>query len=194
MQSISVLTINKEPESEQDLVKIAEGAIRYFHTGTSNDVMYLGKLSLDHDVKVATSQECLGAFLFKTLIRRIRRLRDSYRATNFWLGMTPDPVVDMYCFLEGTHLKRASYLVHDYMTEAVGIASLFRVNEGFSSKIVAHGLGHSRGLLHHADPIDLMYSELLDASKLKVEGFCKLCSCKLTRTKKLTGPMLRWKL
>jgi len=181
MQSINVLTINKEPKNEQDLVKIAEDAIRYFPTGTWNDVRYLGKLSLDHDVKVATSEECLGAFLFEKLIKRIRRIGDSHRATNFLLGITPDPIVDMYCFFEGKHLKRASYLVHDYMTETVGIVSLFRLNEGSLSKMVAHGLGHSKGLLHHAEPIDLMYSELLRASRLKVEGFCKLCFRKLTR-------------
>ena len=182
MQVIDVLTINEEPENEQDMVKIAEDAMRYFPFGTWNDVRYLGKLSLDHDVEITTSEESLGAFLFKKLIKRIRRIGNSYGASNLLLGMTPEPVVGTYCFLEGTHLKRTSYLVHDYVSEAVGIASLFRVGEGSSSKMVAHGLGHSKGLVHHTEPIDLMYSELLDASKLEVEGFCKLCLSKLTRT------------
>jgi predicted Zn-dependent protease len=181
MQSINVLTINEEPKNEQDLVKIAENAIRYFPTRTWDDVRYLGKLSSDHDVKVAANGEFSGAFLFEKLIQRIRRIGDSYKAENFLLGITSDPVVAVYCFFEGEHLKRTAYLVHDYMIETVGVVSLFRVKEGASSKVVAHGLGHSKGLLHHAEPIDLMYSELLEASKLKVEGFCKLCLCKLTR-------------
>ena len=181
MKDIDVLTINEEPRNEQDLVKIAEDAIRYFPFGTWNDVRYLGQIILDHDVKVAAGEECFGAFLFRKLIRRIRRIGNCRRATNFLLGITPDPLVDTYCFFEGTHLTRTSYLVHDYMTENVGIASLFRINDGSSSKVVAHGLGHSKGLLHHSEPIDLMYSKLLEASKLKVEGFCKLCFCKLAR-------------
>lgn len=181
MHSIDVLTINEEPRNEQDLVKIAEDAVRYFPAGTWDDVRYLGKLSLDHDVKVATSEECLGAFLYEKLIQRIRRIGDSYRETNFLLGITSDPVVAMYCFLDGKHLKRTAYLVHDYMIETVGVVSFFHVKEDSVSKVVAHGLGHSKGLLHHTEPIDLMHSELLEASKLKVEGFCKPCSCKLTR-------------
>jgi len=181
MQSIDVLTINEEPRNKQDLVKIAEDAVRYFPTGSWDNVRYLGKLSLDHDVKVATNEECLEAFLYEKLIQRIRKIGSSYRETNFLLGITSDPVVAMYRFLEGNNLKRTAYLVHDYMIETTGVVSFFRVKEDSASKVVAHGLGHSKGLLHHAEPIDLMYSELLEASKLKVEGFCKPCFSKLTR-------------
>jgi hypothetical protein len=182
MQSVSVLTINEELKNDQDLVKVAEDAVRYFPTGAWDGVRYLGKLSLDHDVNVAIREECLGAFLFEKLVRRIRGIKDSYRTTSLLLGITQDPVVAIYCFLKANHLERTVYLVHDYMTETVGVVSLFHVNEGSSSKLVAHGLGHSKGLLHHLEPIDLMYSELLKTSMLQVEGFCKLCYRKLTCT------------
>jgi hypothetical protein len=72
------------------------------------------------------------------------------------------------------------HLVHDYVDERIGVVSLFRINKGSSSKVVAHGLGHNRGLRHHQEPIDLMYSGLLRTPTLRVEGFCKVCLRKLT--------------
>ncbi|MFQ6086923.1 MAG: hypothetical protein ACE5OV_02775 [Candidatus Bathyarchaeia archaeon] len=181
MRSMDVLTINGEPENERDLVKIAEDARSYFPTETWDDVRYLGKLSLKYHVKIATSGKSFGAFLFEKLTKGIRRIKDSHRLVNLLLGITTDPIVAIYYFFDGKHFKRTIYFVHDYVTETVGVVSLFRVNEEFSSKVVAHGLGHSRGLRHHIKPIDLMYPGLLRTPTLQVEGFCKVCLRKLTK-------------
>jgi predicted Zn-dependent protease len=180
MSHVSILTINGEPKNERDPVKIAEDARIYFPKEIWDDIRYLGELSLEHDVKIATDGESFGAFLFEKLIKRIRKVKDSHRLMNLLLGITPDPIVAMYCFLDGRHLNRALYLVHDYVSETAGVVSFFRVNEKYSSKLVAHGLGHSRGLRHHLKPIDLMSSELLKIPTLQVEGFCKFCLRKLT--------------
>jgi hypothetical protein len=71
-------------------------------------------------------------------------------------------------------------------TRRIGFASLFRINDESSSKVVAHGLGHSRGLHHHMEPIDFMYSGLLSAHSLQVEGFCEPCLQRLTEGQKGT--------
>lgn len=181
MCSINVLTINGEPENERDLVKIVEDARIYFPTETWDDILYMGNLSLKHDVKIATSGESLGALLFQKLIKRIRRIKGSDRLMSLLLGITPDPVVAMYYFFDGKNFKRALYLVHDHVAEKVGVVSFFRLNKETSSKVIAHGLGHSRGLRHHVEPIDLMYSELLKSPILQVEGFCKVCLRILTK-------------
>lgn len=181
MRSINVLTINGEPKNEGDLVKIVEDASDYFPTETWKDVRYLGELSLEHDVKIASNREFFGAFLFEKLIERIGRIKGSDRLMSLLLGITPDPIVAVYYFFDGANFKRALYLVHDYIAEKIGVVSLFRVDDKSSSKVVAHGLGHSRGLRHHAEPIDLMYFELLKSPALQVEGFCKVCLRKLAK-------------
>lgn len=184
MQPINVLTINGEPENERDLVKVVEDAESYFPTETWDNIKYVGKLSLKHDVKIATSAKSIGALLFEKLIKKIGRIKNSHSFMSLLLGITPDPIVDMYYFFDGKHFKRAVYLVHDYVAETVGVVSLFRVSERYSNKLVAHGLGHSRGLRHHLEPIDLMYPKLLRTSTLQVEGFCKACLEKLTKNQK----------
>jgi len=175
MQSINVLTINREPENERDLVNIVEKARRYFPTETWDDIMYLGKLSLEHDLKIAISRESFGALLLEKLIKRIEEMKGSDRLTSLLLGITPDPVVAVYCFFDGKNFKKMLYLVHDYVTEKVGVVSIFQLDEETSRKVVAHGLGHNRGLRHHVEPIDLMCSELLRIPILQVEGFCRVC-------------------
>ncbi len=179
MRSIDVLLINGEPENRRDIIKIVEDASSYFPTETWDDVKYLAKLILEHDVTIATGGESFGAFLFEKLTKRIGRIKHSNRLVNLLLGITSDPIIAVYYFFDGRRFKRTLHLVHDYFDERIGVVSLFQVNEGSSSKVVAHGLGHNRGLRHHLKPIDLMYSELLTA-KLKVEGFCEVCLRKLT--------------
>jgi len=181
MQSISILTINREPKNERDLVKIVEKARNYFPTETWDDIMYLGKLRLEHDLNIATSGESFGALLLERLIKKIEKIKDSDRLMNLLLGITPDPVVAVYHFFDGENFKRTLYLVHDYVTNKVGVVSFFQLNEETSRRVVAHGLGHNRGLRHHVKPIDLMYSELLRSRVLQVEGFCRVCLRTLTK-------------
>lgn len=179
MRSIDVLLINVEPENRRDAIKIVEDASSYFPTETWDDVECLAKLILEHDVTIATGGESLGAFLFEKLTKRIKKIRSSNRLMNLLLGITPDPIVAVYYFFDGRQFKRTIHLVHDYVDERIGVVSLFQVNKGSSSKVVAHGLGHNRGLRHHREPIDLMYSELLRTHTLQVEGFCRVCLRKL---------------
>jgi predicted Zn-dependent protease len=183
MQPIALLKINGQQEDKKDLVKIVEDASGYFPTDTWDDIEYIGKLSVEYDFKVATSRKSYGAFLFQKLIKRIKRIRDSDRLKSLLLGITADPIVAVYHFFDRTSFKKALYLVHDYVDERVGVVSLFQVKEESSSRLVAHGLGHNRGLRHHAEPIDLMYSKLLSAPKLQVDGFCEVCLRELTKGK-----------
>ncbi|MFQ5759060.1 MAG: hypothetical protein ACE5IF_05230 [Candidatus Bathyarchaeia archaeon] len=168
-------------------MKIVEDASGYFPTETWDDVEYLAKLNLEHDVTIVAGGESFGAFLFERLTKRIGRIKHSNRLMNLLLGITPDPIVAIYYYLDGRRFKRTLHLVHDFMDERIGVVSLFRVNEGCSSKVVAHGLGHNRGLRHHKEPIDLMYSGLLGTPALQVEGFCKVCLRKLTEDKTNTA-------
>ncbi len=185
MRSIDVLTINDDPESDRDLVRIVEDARCYFPSETWNAIHYLGKLRLEHDFNIAANEELFGAFLFEKLVERIENIKHPDRLMSLLLGITSDPIIAMYYFFDGKHFKKASYLVHDYVAERVGVVSLFRVDKGASSKVVAHGLGHNRGLRHHLKPIDLMYSKLLKSPTLQVEGFCKICMDKLRKMRPL---------
>ena len=182
MASINVLTINRQPENETDLVKIVEEARSYFPRETWNAIIYLGKLRLSHDVKITIHQKSFGALLFEAVLQKIEKIKDSDRLVSLLIGITPDPIVALYHFFDGKNFKRTFYLVHDYVTEKVGIVSLFQLNEETSAKVMAHGLGHNRGLRHHVEPIDLMCSELLRTPKLQVDGFCKACWQMLTKT------------
>jgi len=181
MGSIDVLTVNEEPESQVDLIRVVEEAKNYFPTEIWDDVRYIGKLKMNHDVTITTGEEHRGAFLVEKITKRIKRIRDC-ELMNLLLGITTDPVIAMYYYFDGNLFRRSLFLVHDYVSEKIGIVSLFRVKEGSASKVVAHGLGHNRGLVHHYKPIDLMYSRLLNALTLRIEGFCKDCKSKLAET------------
>jgi hypothetical protein len=184
VHSISVLAINGESVENVDLVKIVEDASGYFPSQAWDETRYLGKLTLEHDVKILAGKQPSDGFLFKNLIEKLRKIRSALGSETLshalLLGMTGEPIVDTCFSFDGASYKRIVYLVHDYVTEKVGVVSLFSVNEKFSSKIVAHGLGHNRGLRHHEKPADLMHPELLRLPRLQVEGFCKICIRELT--------------
>jgi predicted Zn-dependent protease len=183
MESISVLTIGGETKDKRDMVKIVEDASGYFPMKTWDDIRYIGELTLEHDFRVKTSIDSYGAFLFQKLINRMKGIKESNGLMNLLLGITADPVVALYHYFDNTNFKRALYLVHDYVNGKVGVVSLFQVKEESSGKLVAHGLGHNRGLRHHVEPIDLMYSALLSSSPLQVDGFCEVCLRKLKKDK-----------
>lgn len=181
VQPIHILTINTDPGNGRDLVKTAEEALSYFPAETWDDIEYLGKLSRKHDAKIAIGEDSCGAFLFERLTKMFGRIQESYRSIDLLLGVTLDPIVAVYQYFDGKGFKQALYLVHDYVTETIGVISFFRVEETASSKVVAHGLGHSKGLRHHLEPVDLMHPELLRTSTLQVEGFCEACLSMLTK-------------
>jgi hypothetical protein len=180
MQAINVLTITSGRENDRDLVKIIENARDYFPEKTWDEIRHLEELSLEHDVKIAVGREHSEAFLFEKLVKRVGKMKGSEGLSNLLLGITTDPIVALYHSFDGTRFRRTVYLVHDYVSERVGVVSLFRVNSNSSSKVVAHGLGHNRGLSHHVKPIDLMYPGLLRLPTLQVEGFCEACLLRLT--------------
>ncbi|MFP3985571.1 MAG: hypothetical protein ACLFU9_06370 [Candidatus Bathyarchaeia archaeon] len=180
MSAIKVLTINAELESEEELVKIVEGARKYFPSETWNNIQYVGELSLKHEFQIALNEKSFGALFFEKLLNKLERIKGANRLVNLLLGITPDPIVAFYYFFDGKNFKKSFYFIHDYVAEKTGVVSLFQVDEEMSSKVVAHGLGHNRGLRHHAEPIDFMYSGLLKSPRLKVDGFCKICIRKLT--------------
>jgi len=183
MDSINIFTIEGEPKGELDSAKIVEDARCYFPVETWAEIRYLGKLTLAHDVKILVERQCFGGFLCEKLIERFRKLMDHLGLRDLLLGITLDPVVTTYFFFDKEQFRRTVYLVHDYVAQKIGVISLFRVNEEFSNKLVAHGLGHNRGLHHHVKPVDIMHPEMLKFPRLQVEGFCKICLRELTQKK-----------
>ncbi len=181
MRSINVLTISGEHENWGDSIRTVEAATNFFPKETWDTIEYVGKIRLEHDVKIITKNESLGAFLFENLIEKIKRIKDSDRLMSLLLGLTSDPIVATYYFFEREKFRRESLLVHDYVAEKIGLVSLFQVEKDASSKVVAHGLGHNKGLRHHIEPIDLMYSGLLKSSMPRIDGFCKNCLQKLAK-------------
>ncbi len=180
MGSIEVVTVNKIL-GQLDLIKIIEEAKRYFSTETWDDVKFIGELKITHDITMATGKESYRAFLIENIIKRIKKTRNA-KLTNLLLGITEDPIIAMFFYFDGRTFKRSLFLVHDYVSERIGVVSLFQAEEKVAIKVVAHGLGHSKGLTHHHKPIDFMYSKLLNAQTLKIEGFCKDCQEKLYET------------
>jgi hypothetical protein len=83
-------------------------------------------------------------------------------------------VVSYYDFRED-RFSRIVNLVRDYVASDVGMVSIYGSDEESAVRISAHGLGHNRGLLHHPDPIGLMYVGLTDGSPLTRDGFCDDC-------------------
>lgn len=187
MSSIDVLMINVEPTDGRELIKIVEDGSGYFPTETWDDIECIANLHLNHDITIMTGSESFGAFLFERLTKRIRGIKRSNRPRNLLLGITPDPVVAVHHHFDGGRFKRTLHIVHDYVDEKTGVVSLFKISEHSSSKVVAHGLGHNRGLRHHQEPIDLMYFGLLRAPVLQVEGFCRVCLRMLKEEKHDTG-------
>jgi len=75
---------------------------------------------------------------------------------------------------------RYAYCVYDSVVGDVGIVSLFRLNEEYSEKVLAHNLGHKRNLNDHDMPIDIMFMGLIsEKKKLQNETFCEKCEEKL---------------
>ena len=186
MQPLNILAVNQDPDNGEDLVKFVEDAGCFFSRDTWYDIRYLGELSVEHDLEIRIGGEACGALHFKRLLKRFRTVRDSRELMGVLLGITLQPIVDFYHSLEGGKLRSTVFFVHDYVSQNVGVVSLFRVEEDLACKVVAHGLGHNQGLRHHLEPSDLMHSELLRISKLQVEGFCNFCLHALSNRLKQT--------
>ena len=181
LQSLDLLTINDQPSNKEDLVEIMWRAFRYFPEGSWTGVNYVGNVNVKHDLEIESNEEAHGAFIFSRLVRKVRKMKNSLRIEDLLLAVTHDPVIIMYHRFELKKFKRIVDLVHDYVSDDVGILSLFDTDEEVATKITAHGLGHNQGLRHHAEPIDLMYVRLLKGDPIKIDGFCIECQQKLKK-------------
>jgi hypothetical protein len=175
MSSLDIVTINEEPSGTEEVVGIIEAAVDYFPTGIWEHIQHLGNVKLHHDVKIRFSTIVRGAFIFDKLLSRIQWIRYLLTCECLLLAVTPDPVITILHRLEGGSIHRVVSLVRDYVSERVGFISLFQLTIDTSTQVTAHGLGHSQGLKHHADPIDLMYIKLLRGHPLRHDGFCMVC-------------------
>ena len=175
MQPIDLVGINTGVKSDLDVVSLVEQAKGYFPGETWGEIRFHGQLSLECDVKVSLGKQTLGALLFDKLTARIVKIIDELGLKGLLVGLTLDPIVGISYFLHERTFRRTAYLVHDYMNGRFGVVSLFSIDDETSSKVVAHGLGHSKGLHHHEKPADLMHPELLRLSTLQVNGFCRAC-------------------
>lgn len=180
MRYINLLTINRDFR-EDDLVEVMWNALRYFPDDLWNGINYIGNINVCYDFKINFRGEICGAFLLKNLIEKVRIFKKIFEIENPLVALTCEPVIVSHYRFERGSFKRINNLVRDYMCEELGILSLFKVDEEISVWIAAHGLGHSQGLQHHSEPIDLMYVGLLNGSRLVEEGFCGECRVKLER-------------
>lgn len=181
MQSLDLLTINDQPSNKEDLVEIMWRAFRYFPEDLWTGVNYVGNVNVKHDLEIKSNEETHGAFIFSQLVRKVRKMKNGLRIEDLLLAVTHDPVIIMYHRFELKKFKRIVDLVHDYVSDDVGILSLFKTGEEEATKIAAHGLGHNQGLTHHAEPIDLMYVRLLKGDPIRIDGFCIKCQQKLKK-------------
>lgn len=177
MVSISLLTVcGEDSKYDVDLATYIEEATRFFPTQVWDEVEYLGRLMIEHDLKIQTGTKQLGAFAFKDLLLKVRKIGAVDNSRNLLLGVTHDPIVAVWRFFSGKNFGRTVYLIHDFVDSKVGVISFFKVKNETSSLMVAHGLGHSKGLRHHDNPVDLMHPDLLRTARaLDIEGFCKRC-------------------
>ncbi len=180
MRYIDLLTINRD-FGEENLVEVMWNALRYFPDELWDGINYVGNINIGYDFKISFRGESYGAFLLKNLIEKVRIFKKIFEIANLLVALTCEPVIVSHYRFEKGGFKRINNLVRDYMCEDLGILSLFKLDEEISVRIAAHGLGHSQGLPHHPEPIDLMYVGLLNGSSLIEEGFCGECRVKLER-------------
>ncbi|UCD96371.1 MAG: hypothetical protein JSV35_07770 [Candidatus Bathyarchaeota archaeon] len=180
MEPIGVLAINPETkEQPHDFTKTVQVATSYFPSETWDGIEYLGEINARCDVRILVGKSVHEAFLFRRLVEKVNVFRKRSNWINVLLGITVKPVIATHWCFDGIRFKRVSYFVVDYVAKSVGIVSFYQVEGEFPTKVVAHGLGHSKGLRHHTEPLDVMYSDLLRASTLYVEGFCHTCKTEI---------------
>lgn len=186
VQSLDILTINEDPKNQEDLVEIVWKAFDYFPEGIWKVVNYVGNIKVKHDLKIKSKERTYGAFIFSPLVSKIRGMRNTLKIEELLLAVTHDPVIITYHRFELDKFKRIVNLVHDYVSDDLGILSLFETEEEVGTKVAAHGLGHNQGLGHHLEPLDLMYMRLLNGDQIKIDGFCDECQRKLKKKKRDT--------
>ena len=178
-----MLTINEDDKSSVEISEIIWRALEYFPRDLWIGVNYLGNMNMEHDVKLRSKETVYRAFIFHNLIEKIRRIRKLLKIKEVLLAVTCDPIIAIYHRFEVEKLSCFANLIHDYVSGDVGVVSLFQIEEEKASKVVAHGLGHNRGLRHHVEPVDIMYEGLLKHTALRKNGFCNECLKRMIREK-----------
>lgn len=179
MQLLDLLTLNEGPRTGEALTEFIRDAMSYFPDESWQGINYLGNIDLEHGIEVRAREEERGAFTVRDLVGRLRELKRLLESRGLLLGLTRDPVVVSYYNFEEDRFRRIVNLVRDYVASDVGVISLYGSDDESAVRISAHGLGHNRGLLHHPEPIDLMYVGLTDGAPLERNGFCDDCLSKL---------------
>jgi predicted Zn-dependent protease len=183
MEPIGVLAINPETMGQPHyFAKTVQVATSYFPSETWDNIEYLGEIDASCDVKILVGKTVCKAFLFRRLVEKVKMFRKRSKWFNVLLGITADPIIVTHWCFDGMQFKRVSYLVADYVSKSDGVVSFYQIEGELPAKVVAHGLGHSRGLRHHTEPVDVMYSNLLRTSTLHVEGFCDTCKKEIADT------------
>ncbi|MBS7607517.1 hypothetical protein KEJ14_06760 [Candidatus Bathyarchaeota archaeon] len=179
MPFLEMLTINEGEKRHEEIMEIVWRALKYFPKGLWEEVNYLGNANIKHDVKIKIRESIYGAFIFNNLIGKIKRIRSALGIKNLLLAVTSDPIIAVYHRFDARRLSQVANLIYDYVSWDTGVVSLFRIEDERASKIIAHGLGHNRGLRHHAEPIDIMYEGLLEYKSIRKDGFCNDCIKKI---------------
>jgi hypothetical protein len=182
MQSLDMLTINEELRNREDLVELMWKAFSYFPRGIWEGVNFVGNISVKCHLEIRSKQDVCGALIFSHLLRKIKEMKNIFRTGDLLLAMTHDPVIVVYHRFEADRFKRTISIVHDYVSDNVGMISLYETDENVAAKVAAHGLGHNQGLAHHVEPVDLMYVELLHGRPIEIDGFCNECRRKLKKS------------
>ena len=183
-QSIEMLTINEETSKLEDLVELMWKALAYFPSGIWTGVNYMGNVNLGSDLEIELKEELHKTFVFPQILKRIRKVKKKLMIQNFMFAVTHNPVVMLHYRFHIDTFKRRVSLIHDYAAADVGLLSLFKNVGNDGVKIAAHGLGHSQGLDHHGEPVDLMYVGLLTGTPIKMNKFCHECLRELKARKK----------
>jgi hypothetical protein len=184
MPLLNVVTVNEELESKEDLLEVIWRALEYFPGGLWEGANYLGNLDIKYDLKIKSKGNIYGAFTLSRLMEKIGRVRRMLQIKDLLLAVTCDPIITVYHRFEGEGFKQIANLVYDYVSREIGVVSLFRIgteHDVTAARVVAHGLGHSKGLRHHPKPIDLMCEGLLEHDKLINDGFCNECLKKMMK-------------
>jgi len=182
LQLVEVLTLNEDTRDGEELLEVIWGALKYFPGYTWESVNYRGNLDIGHHLEIERDSRRYGAFLVNRLVSHVRKLKKAFRTDALLLALTRDPVIITFFRLESNVFRNVAGLVRDYVTDDVGMVSLFETDEEDGRRVAAHGLGHNRGLVHHEEPLGLMYVGLLDGLPIQTNGFCVECSDKLEKS------------
>ncbi|MCW3981891.1 MAG: M10 family metallopeptidase domain-containing protein [Candidatus Bathyarchaeota archaeon] len=179
MPKLDLLTINEEPRDKEALSEILWKAFNYFPERYWNGITYLGNIIIKHDLGFKSGTKAYDAFAFHTLLRRIRAMAVARNERKLLLAVTHTPVIAIYYEIKLSKLKRVANLIRDYVSPGLGVVSFFEMEEPREIEVAAHGLGHSQGLAHHSQPVDIMYFRLLNGNV--GEAFCDACQNKLRK-------------